>query len=345
MSFTASTAPNSGHYFFNFQQLNKPLLIFLFFLLGGAVRSSAQVNLVPNPSFELYDTCPDVVVTNYFDGYVTSWKKYAGSPEYFNSCAAQGLGRGVPCNAAGYQQPATGNAYAGLYTYESGNPDIREFIGIQLSFPLLIGTKYYVAFKTSLAIDTNHVFNYATSNIGARFSSVPYSFDNPAPVDNWAQVFNTNVITDTSGWTTVQGSFIADSAYQYVTIGNFFTDSATTLVYMQDTLYDISAYYYIDDIYVSTDSFNGIAPHQIDNILNIYPNPATDYFVIEMPDIPIGQSASFTIYDVLGKTIDEKWGVFSEGRYLLQRNGMRSGVYLLKIEAGDSVFFRRIIFQ
>jgi len=233
----------------------------------------------------------------------------------------------------------------GLYTYESSASNLREFVGTQLSSALTVGTKYYVAFKANLAIDTNHVFTYATNNLGVRFSTVPYSFSNPEPVNNSAQIFDASVITDTLGWTIVKGSFIADSAYRYVAIGNFFDDSHTAVVYVQDTLYDISAYYYIDDVYVSTDSLDGIDTHTVSNALNIFPNPATDYFTVQIPGAPAGQEALFTVYDVLGKTVDEERGSFSEGKYLLYRNGMRSGVYMLKIETGGRVYYRRIVVQ
>jgi hypothetical protein len=60
-------------------------------------------------------------------------------------------------------------------------------------------------------------------------------------------------ITDTLNWTKVEMSFVADSAYQWITIGSF-TDSLTT-----DSIRVSNApggfqgaYYYIDDIFLTT---------------------------------------------------------------------------------------------
>jgi hypothetical protein len=59
------------------------------------------------------------------------------------------------------------------------------------------------------------------------------------------------VITDTANWTLVSGSFVADSAYRYIVLGNFFDDAHT------DTVHFIpgpsaAAYYLYDAICVSS---------------------------------------------------------------------------------------------
>lgn len=58
--------------------------IFIFSFLLIANFSFAQVNLVPNPSFESYSTCPDGSSQLYK---ATPWFNPAlGSPDYFNVC-------------------------------------------------------------------------------------------------------------------------------------------------------------------------------------------------------------------------------------------------------------------
>ena len=61
---------------------------------------SAQ-NLVPNPSFEHYDSCPDFYSEL---SYATGWLAFSPSPDYFNSCD---LSQFVGCNKnfAGMQNP------------------------------------------------------------------------------------------------------------------------------------------------------------------------------------------------------------------------------------------------
>ena len=87
-------------------------------------------------------------------------------------------------------------------------------------------------------------------------------------------------------WTTISGSFISDSAYQYVSIGNFFDDANTTLIQMQDTVFDRSAYYYIDDAYVSSDSLaGGIAEQDVQGNIKTYPNPFTKSTNVEVNEV------------------------------------------------------------
>src|SRR5438105_2586562 len=78
---------------------------FLSFLNGFA-----QQNLVPNPSFEEYNSCPDA--ESEFDR-VNEWKVFKNNPDYQNSCDLTN-NAGVPKNMWGYQQAFYGNAYAGI---------------------------------------------------------------------------------------------------------------------------------------------------------------------------------------------------------------------------------------
>ncbi len=86
--------------------------LFLVWLGLLSFYSTCQVNLVPNPSFEQYVTCPNGQAQIH---YSTGWLNFSYSPDYFNSCSSN---FSIPYNMGGYQYPATGNAYSGIYTYE-----------------------------------------------------------------------------------------------------------------------------------------------------------------------------------------------------------------------------------
>ena len=90
-------------------------------------------------------------------------------------------------------QAATGNAYCGLVTFvdPSNGVNIREYIGAQLASPLVIGTKYYVSFKTCLSegdcdgsTGTAFDFNIATNKIGVKFITYNFPFFSAPPVFN-----------------------------------------------------------------------------------------------------------------------------------------------------------------
>jgi len=219
-----------------------------------SIKSQAQcgTNLVPNPSFEDYIQCP--VMESQF-GVVSIWTRFRNSAEYFNACDVSG-NVGVPSNMAGYQQAASGQAYAGINTFSNSgvNPSFRDYIGVQLISPLVIGTKYYVSFKVSPTLIGFPPFvsdKYVSNKLGVLFTNTASS---NYPIPNFAHVYSDSIISDTTAWATINGSFIADTTYQYIVIGNFFHDSLTAYININPSGMWHLAYYYVDDVCVSTDS-------------------------------------------------------------------------------------------
>ncbi|MBK7964032.1 MAG: hypothetical protein IPK10_01055 [Bacteroidetes bacterium] len=80
------------------------LLLCIFYLQ----KATAQLNLVPNPSFEDTVYCP--FGTDQLDA-CANWLNFCNSPDYFNACSNPAFG--VPNSVFGYQYAHTGNAYAG----------------------------------------------------------------------------------------------------------------------------------------------------------------------------------------------------------------------------------------
>lgn len=308
------------------------LLVLMF-----ALTTQAQTNLVPNPSFETYTVCP------YNQGQVpnaTGWIAGGDSPDYFNSCDTNVPDFSVPHNWGGYQIPASGNAYCGIGTYlsEKFTPNTREFIGASLSVPLTNGTEYFVSFKTSLAIDTG-VGNCATNNLGAMFTINAPVLGDPYLGTYIPKINYANLITDTVGWTTVFGSFIADSAYQYIFIGNFYTDNNTdTLIINNNDTTVINgknicySYYYIDDVCLSTDSiftknytWTGIEGyHNNQQQINLYPNPSVNgifYTTVTLFNEQI------EVFDVLGKSLNK----FYVNGNIIDLSYLENGIYIIEI--------------
>src|SRR5260221_14559404 len=89
--------------------------------------------------------------------------------------------------------------------------------------------------------------------MGVMFSTVPYDIFNPTPMTNNATLYTNSIINDTVNWTMIFGSFIADSAYNYIILGNFFDNNHTDTLMITTGFFNAS-YYYLDDICVSTDS-------------------------------------------------------------------------------------------
>ena len=320
--------------------MKQPLIysIQIFFLLFLGTNIFAQ-NIVPNPGFELYSNCPDAF-SPFSD--VTGWDSYRETPNYFNSCATAGSWGSVPSNSFGYQ-PSNGNAYVGVGSHGSQGADtvFREYIGRQLSTMLNIGQKYYVSFKVSLA-DKNSIY-CATNNLGVVFSTIPYSSLNPAPIRNSAHVYTNTIITDTANWTTISGSVIADSVYNYIIIGNFFDNQHSSIMTLNSTTTTCFAYYFVDDICVSTDSITcmgtiGINEQQPLKQLSIFPNPANSNFTIQLP---IQQTFTLSVTDITGRNVYTNKN--ATGNITVDANGFSSVVYFVKARNERTVLSGKLI--
>lgn len=269
---------------------------FVLVLLGLLATNVYSQNLVPNPSFEDYSDCPDshsqiAKAINWFTPYGTS--------DYMNSCFGSNGYAGVPHNTFGSQYPHSGNAYAGIIERTvglDGTPFYpSEFIGVQLDSSLVPGVKYFVKFYVSLADLTN----YTSEAIGLRFfvdqPLWPTVLENPnlpAHVNDMDGTF----ITDKTNWTLISGSFVADSAYNYLIIGSFDpTFSPANYQYIPGGTPTGSGanyqycYFYIDDVCVSSDSLE--CSFEVN--LNIEEFNMEEKFVIK-------------IYDTLGRETEDK---------------------------------------
>jgi hypothetical protein len=276
-------------------------------------------NLVPNPSFEVKDSCPSGF--NQI-GDAVGWFIARETPDYFNTCATY-PGVSIPSNNFGYQYPASGNAYAGFYAKDL-NIEYREFLGARLITPLQIGTKYFVSFKVNLS------WVCGVNKIGALFSTVQYSYATPALICNCAHIYTDSIITDTLNWIRIKGSFIADSSYTYINIGNLFDDSHTDSIQLQFS--NCVSYYYIDDVCVSNDaaySYNytylGINNVNADESFEYYPNPATDFITVKGDEKQIGE---FQLYNLVGCLL-RTYKVESQPANTIDISDLPSGMYIL----------------
>lgn len=310
-------------------------------LLFVALPHCDAQNLVPNPSFELYDQCPTTL------GFIstdrpTGWFGWTESPDYFNGCAGPQGGLdtslGVPFNTVAFQQAWSGQAYIGLYgvflPYE-----YREHAGAQLMEPMIVGETYKISFRVNLATGgSNYEFDGAGCNkIGALFTmeSNAWYADPPAlpgppmAFRDFAHVYSTDVILDTVGWTLVSGSMVADSAYEYIVLGNFFHDSLTTVV--PGALGYETTYYLIDSVSVICQSsgcfHTGIGVDQVADISNSYDYSSRTIVIA-------GECGEmYSVFDAVGRQVEV--GRTRSTTEYISTEGWRDGVYILRTEAGS----------
>ena len=212
-------------------------------------------NLVPNGNFERSTNCPSA--NSQFDFAAPWFTPTDGTSDYYNSCAGNGSFVTTPTNSVGNQVPLSGQAYAGavLYSTFGTNPtnSYREYLEVPLLTTLVSGQKYLVSFYVSRA----EQFGNAIADIGALLFPAPLV--NYGPPSNGftgvlpftPQIVNpsTNLITDTTNWTLIQGIYTAIGGESYLILGNFRDDPGTTAVPASGSFVNY-AYYYFDDVSV-----------------------------------------------------------------------------------------------
>ncbi len=291
-------------------------------------------NLVPNPSFENFTSCPGGF--GQLNEHMEDWQEWGLSQEFpscFNVCEGE-WGSSVPQNGVGNQEPVSGVGYAGLTTIGINYPEQQVYIGCSLITPMEIGQTYYVSYYVNRA----HFWgDYSTTNqnIGAKFytdesnpDSNPESFSQEG-----AHIGSVSLPIDTTNWARVEGWFTADSAYSWIGLGNYFGllyDSKEMIgTFPTGTTRN---YFYIDDVCVSAD------PAYCADVLSagknlsagmccweVYPNPANDM-------VHFRKHSGFGIYgwsikDVSGKSIHA--GMANSAVYQKNVTDLKSGMYFV----------------
>ena len=303
-------------------------------------------NIVPNYSFEEADSCPtNFNQNNYMSslGCVSWGQATTGNPDYYNACdtAAASIGQftpivGVPDNAWGHQFAYDGVAYTGVGVYEEGLPSYKEYLITEIP-PLEIDTVYQVTIHLSLAVNSW----FATDGMGVFFTTYgsPNQFTGGTLVES-PQIDYTSygVISDTANWTTLTGTFIADSAYTKLIIGVFKNANQMTISSVNENSKINSpkaAYYYLDAVIVEKLSSTSLAKININDGVKIYPNPFTDHTTMIF-DNPNNQNYTLTIFNAQGFIVRKSTDITSN-RLRIERNDLPSGFYYYQLANRDNI--------
>ena len=293
-------------------------------------------NFVPNPSFEQLDSCPPPTVGSI--NYAVPWySPTLSTPNTFNACAVNSWEFGIPSNIFGYQNPRTGNGYAGIVTYYSISHG-RDYISVKLDNPLIAGKKYCIGFYASLSnYDTtiwpNGGSRYAIDCLGAYLSDSAIHLNTSYIIPVIPQIVNPsgNYLVDTLNWMLISGTYISKlGGEQYLTIGNFNLDDSTNIIQVSMS-HSGGADYYIDDVYVmDCNDTLGIENYPNPNTINIYPNPTSDNVTLQFSNIP-NENCTFELFDALGNKIFSKDITESENLVNISLANVAKGVYICRI--------------
>lgn len=317
-------------------------------LLIAAHRCEAQGNLAPNPGFEEADSC------TYGLGFIGAYSWYAANntPDHLVGCQPYGTANGLPLNVFTYQEPYDGNSCVGLFTYHQNGPndEQREWIAAPLLEPLVPGQTYYCSFRANAAFGGNAQYPQiwlASDKVGMLFTTYEGRWEWNDPFrPNHAHILYPEVLADTVGWTLVSGSFVADSAYRYVMIGQFFSNELTDTLHYADPNsvfpWAPRGYTLIDAVCVSPSPMGCDIGQNVpeygsaDGLL--FPNPVRDELLITGS---IGAHA--TIMDTMGRVIWQ--GEVLSDRWTIVVSGWTQGVYVLRREMRNAVESRKFVVE
>lgn len=220
-----------------------PILLLVFISSTGL--SSQQNNLIPNPSFEEFSGVP--LGWFYNGSQFTKLVKYWSSPT-LASPDAFGPGIIVPKHwqkkGFGITKPYHGNAMAGITVYgcADGKPHCREYIHIQLSESLVPEQKYELIYHISHLDGSLKV-----DRLGAVFTHEDVKQSDDELIAARPQVYSSEIIRPSRGqWAMIKHTFVAEEAFDYITLGNFFADEENS-VSRENARFEFG-YYYIDKL-------------------------------------------------------------------------------------------------
>lgn len=302
------------------------------------VTTHAQ-NLVPNPGFEESDSCTFGLGL----GALHHWYSAYLTPDHLQSCQPYGAANGLPLNIVTYQQPFEGSSCAGLLTYDgSSGEEWREWLMVPLLDTLVPGQTYYCSFRANAAFGGNGwnpINRLASDHLGMLFTTYDrhWTWSDPYPAAlNQADILHPEILSDTVGWTLVSGSFVADSAYTYLLIGNFFCNALTDTIHFAPDVPEWARYSYalLDAVCVSPNPQGCEVGQSIEELAGagpyVYPNPATDLLVVVN-----ATGSDVVVLDMLGKRV---WsGEVDRDRLAVEVVSWARGAYAMQVHGAQGV--------
>ncbi len=229
----------------NPHNLKAPLLFIIALPFHLFSQKTPQINLVPNPGFELYSDEPS--------GWYYSGKDFSRVSLYWTSPTAAspdiyGPKVVVPDSwkkvGFGDVKSYEGVSHAGITVYgcDNGKPHCREYIQVQLTEPLVVGQHYAFTCMLSHLAKSVIVKNIQLAFVDDELDEMtdqPISLKPTLSLDRW--------IPSDGKWYKWSGQFVATEPSSYLVIGNFNNDANSDIKWPSRTTVRFG-YYYIDDV-------------------------------------------------------------------------------------------------
>ncbi len=233
-------------------------ILYAIFIIISTTKGGYNQNYVPNSGFEDFNLitlsppcinmpcclAAQTTLWKYTNGHVW-WPLWPNGVHYFTSTMNFCIDdewpipyQGVPIhswngyqftiNGYHYQEAKDGCGYIEFAAYYHLNYNMRMYPVVELTDSLIVGRKYCLSFWLSIP---DQWYFMTMNTIGAYFSTEMPEHNTLKVLEVVPQIENKRTdFPDTSNtWYLVSGSFVADSNYKYLSIGNFYPDSLTNV--------------------------------------------------------------------------------------------------------------------
>lgn len=209
-------------------------------------------NLIVNPSFESYNSCP-LNIGSFGNLLQDVSLPTSSSGDYFNTCGSVDFG--VPSNFKGDQKAIDGSAYVGLYYYALN--DYREYVQLNTTKTLREKHPYKISLQVSLA----ETSSLALKNMYIVLVNRKVKFPNSSALTSSRLDLQEDVrfhkirlqpnksMASTDEWVTLTAEFEAKGFENHIIVGNFDANVNTELLDQDASVLSSDfSYYYLDNL-------------------------------------------------------------------------------------------------
>ncbi len=331
---------------------------FLFILLSVIGCLSAQTNQVPNSSFDRYKYCP---ITEGQIDMATPWfRPTFGTSDLYHACATIGSGLNMPgpnCFGNALVNAHSGSGMAGLFHFvtvleDSFGGPVREYLAVRLTNTLVNNTTYYASFYARLADSCIYGGNVSMLITKDSINQNIFGAINRTPQINNAP---NSFVTNKKQWTKISGSFVSNGTEKFIYIGNFKSAVTNDTVFVgpgkRTKTFNAGggkwngAYFYVDDVCISTDPMlcvtpSGIHDFSIDHVVSVFPKPNNEWLkIVTTTSEHINSIELIDIHGNLLKVYDD----LDSPEYIIDTSDLEKGMYFLVINLLRGIYHERII--
>ena len=216
-------------------------VILLILLINAGLPCHAQVNIIPNPSFEERNACP---FWHWEFEKCNHWFNVSASNDYYHLCSNNHVILQMMSTVGGGEPPRTDSAMIGSAIFAW---NYREYPGVKLVHPLQADNTYCLQLWVSLADGCSNCIQDFDVLLTSEIPLVNMP-QYPALIYTTPQIkLAHGPLCNVHGWTKISGTYLAKGGEEYLTLGLFMlTDSV--IRYPNHPLGGGGAYYLIDDV-------------------------------------------------------------------------------------------------